>query len=254
MACGGAVTALIRAHVARVTQRGQALVESMVALFWLIPLWFALLFLAELLAAQQAAISSVRHAVILSHLTDGALPRAEIAAIARSRYGDMSADAPWMPSSLRLQLELTEAKPLPSPKQLHEITQSTLLPAGIVTGGDFRLPTSSGIQARAQWSFRLPDFLAAAQTDTPILLTEQLAALHHGWSSRSDTDTRDHVIGMTVQARLAEATTVFDAVRPVIAIIEPAFERFCPGRLDVDIVPSDRTEGSQGGDARPRPC
>lgn len=248
------MTASIRPHVARATQRGQALVESLVALFWLIPLWFALLFLAELLSAQQAAISSVRHAVILSHLTDGALPRAEIAAIARSRYGDPSADAPWAPRSLSLQLEVTEAKPLPSPKQLHDIAQGTLLPASVITGGDFRLPTSSGIQARAQWSFRLPDFLAAAQTDTPILLTEQLAALHHGWSSRSDADTRDHVLGMTVQARLREATTVFDAVRPVIAIIEPAFERFCPGRLDVDIVPADRAEGSQGGDARPRSC
>jgi hypothetical protein len=100
----------------------------------------------------------------------------------------------------------------------------------------------------------LPDFLAANDAKTPIVITEQLSALHHGWSSRSDRDTRDRVIGMTVQARLREATMVFDVMRPVISIVEPAFERFCPGRLDVDIVPSDRTVGSMGGDARSRSC
>jgi hypothetical protein len=159
-----------------------------------------------------------------------------------------------MPKSLSLQIQLEEAKPLPSPKQLHELAQGSLLPARVVTGGNFGLPVSSGVQARAQWSFRLPDFLAANDAKTPIVITEQLSALHHGWSSRSDRDTRDRVIGMTVQARLREATMVFDVVRPVISIVEPAFERFCPGRLDVDIVPSDRTVGSMGGDARSRSC
>ena len=207
-----------------------------------------------LLAAQQAAISSVRHAVMLSHLTDGGLPKADIAAIARTRYASTSSDTPWMPKSLSLQIQLEEAKPLPSPKQLHELAQGSLLPARVVTGGNFGLPVSSGVQARAQWSFRLPDFLAANDAKTPIVITEQLSALHHGWSSRSDLDTRDRVIGMTVQARLREATMVFDVVRPVISIVEPAFERFCPGRLDVDIVPSDRTVGSMGGDARSRSC
>jgi hypothetical protein len=177
-----------------------------------------------------------------------------IAAIARTRYTSTSPDAPWMPKSLSLQIQLEEAKPLPSPKQLHELAQGSLLPARVVTGGNFGLPVSSGVQARAQWSFRLPDFLAANDAKTPIVITEQLSALHHGWSSRSDLDTRDRVIGMTVQARLREATMVFDVVRPVISIVEPAFERFCPGRLDVDIVPSDRTVGSMGGDARSRSC
>lgn len=235
-------------------QRGQALVESLVALLWLTPLWFALLFLAELLAAQQSAISSVRHAVMLSHLTDGGLTKADIASLARTRYASTSPDAAWMPKSLSLQLQLEEAKPLPSPRQLHELAQGSLLPARLVTGGDLGLPASSGVHARAQWSFRLPDFLAATYAGTPIVITEQLSALHHGWSSRSDLDTRDRVIGMTVQARLRDAITVFDVVRPVISIVEPAFERFCPGRLDVDIVPSDRTPGSLGGDARSRAC
>lgn len=254
MAGGGTVTALKKPTNSRPRHRGQALVESLVVLFWLIPLWFALLFLAELLAAQQAAISSVRHAVILSHLTDGDLPKTEIAEIARSRYAASAPDAPWMPKSLSLQIQLEDAKPLPSPRQLQDIAQGALLPARVVTGGDFGLPVSSGLQASARWSFRLPDFLSTAQTETPLLITERLSALHHGWSSRSDANTRDRVIGMTVQARLAEATTVFDVIRPVIAIVEPAFERFCPGRLDVDIVPTDRAVGSQGGDARSRSC
>jgi hypothetical protein len=254
MACGSTMKSSRRQTNWPTQQRGQALVESLVALLWLTPLWFALLFLAELLAAQQAAISSVRHAVMLSHLTDGGLPKADIAAIARTRYASTSSDTPWMPKSLRLQMQLEEAKPLPSAKQLHELAQGTLLPASFVTGSDFGLPTSSGIHARAQWSFRLPDFLPAAQTETPIVITEQLSALHRDWSSRSDVDTRDRVVGMTVQSRLTEATAVFDVVRPVISIIEPAFERFCPGRLDVDIVPSDRTVGSPGGDARSRAC
>jgi hypothetical protein len=254
MACGGTMMLSHRYAHSSSRQRGQALVESLVALLWLTPLWFALLFLAELLAAQQAAISSVRHAVMLSHLTNGDLPKADIVAIARTRYTSTSPDAPWMPKSLSLQIQLEEAKPLPSPKQLHELAQGSLLPARVVTGGNFGLPVSSGVQARAQWSFRLPDFLAANDAKTPIVITEQLSALHHGWSSRSDLDTRDRVIGMTVQARLREATMVFDVVRPVISIVEPAFERFCPGRLDVDIVPSDRTVGIMGGDARSRSC
>lgn len=235
-------------------QRGQALVESLIALLWLTPLWLALLFLAELLAAQQTAISSVRHAVMLSHLADGGLSTADVAEMVRARHDIATADAPWLPKSLDLQIELAESKPLPSPKRLQDIAETALMPARVVTGGDFRLSKSSGIHARAQWSLRLPDFLAAVQPSRPILLTEKLSALHHGWSSRGDLDTRERVVGMTVQARLKEAVTVFDLVRPVISIVEPAFNRFCPGRLDVDIVPADRTMGSQGGDARSRSC
>lgn len=236
------------------SQGGQALVESLIALLWLTPLWLALLFLAELLAAQQTAISSVRHAVMLSHLADGGLATADVAEMVRARHDIATADAPWLPKSLDLQIELAESKPLPSPKRLQDIAETALMPARVVTGGDFRLSKSSGIHARAQWSLRLPDFLAAVQPSRPILLTEKLSALHHGWSSRGDLDTRERVVGMTVQARLKEAVTVFDLVRPVISIVEPAFNRFCPGRLDVDIVPADRTMGSQGGDARSRSC
>lgn len=230
------------------------MVESLVALLWLTPLWFALLFLGELLVVQQAAISSVRHAVMMSHLADGALAKTEMANLTQSRYAIGAADAPWMPQSLRLHVKLEDATSLASPRQLEDLAQAALTPASAVTGGDFRIPKPAYVQARAQWSLRLPDFLSDARVNAPILLTEQLTVLQQGGSSRSDQQTRDRVIGMTVQSRLIEAASVFDAIRPVISIVEPAFERFCPGRLDVDIVPADRTLGSQGGNARSRPC
>lgn len=235
-------------------QSGQALIESLIALLWLIPLWLALLFLSDLLAAQQTAISAVRHAVMLSHLSEGNIGKQEMTDIAQNRHSRESLDAPWMPRSLSLKMRLDHPQPLSSPKQLRELTQSTLAPARLITGGDFRLPTEDGFRAQAQWSFRLPEFLSPAEIKEPILLTEQLSVLQHGWASRSDDETRTRVIGMTVQSRLLAATNVFDVIRPVISLIEPAFDRFCPGRLDVDIVPADRTVGTQAGDARGRSC
>lgn len=234
--------------------RGQALVESLIALLWLIPLWLALLFLSDLLAAQQAAISSVRHAVMLSHLTEGSLEKQQVAELARARHSRGGLDAPWAPSSLSLTTSVTDSPSFSSSKHLRELTQTVLAPASVITGGDFRLPQEEGIRAQAQWSFRLPEFLGVNQIEGPILMTERLSVLQRGWSSSSDSETRDRVMGMTMQSRLVVATNVFDAIRPVISLIEPSFERFCPGRLDVDIVPADRTVGSQGGDARSRAC
>ena len=256
MARGGDAMKITRANPPILCRwhRGQALIESLIALIWLVPLWLALLFLSDLLAKQQAAISSVRHSVMLSHLAEGDLSKSVVAELSRSRYSDETFDAPWAPKSLRLEMRLDHSQPLAAPKQLRELTQTALAPAGVITGGDFRLPTEDGLRVQAQWSLRLPEFLSAANIEGPILLKEQLSVMQHGWSSRSDSQTRDRVMGMTVQSRLIAAAGVFDVIRPVISLIEPAFERFCPGRLDVDIIPADRTVGTQGGDARVRSC
>jgi len=234
--------------------RGQAVVETIVALMLLIPLWLALLFLAELLSAQQHAISSVRHALMLSHQSDSGLRADTIADLARTRFAPGSIEAPWVPQTLEFKIEVDTAATLPAAKQLKELSDGVLRPATVVTGGDFSLGGQSDTRAVAKVSFRLPEFIGSGGELKPILLSESGIALQQAWYSRGDADTERRVRGVTMQGRLVEAGRVFEAIRPVISIIEPAFERFCPGRLDVDIVPADRTSGAQGGDARARPC
>lgn len=234
--------------------RGQAMIETVVALILLIPLWLAVLFLAELLATQQSAISSVRHALMLSHQSERGLDTDAIKDLARSRFSPKAIDAPWMPDALKFDIQLDAVATLPAAKQLRGLADGVLQPATLVTGGDFGLPSQDDARIVATISYRLPQFLGTERRLEPVLLSERTAALQQVWYSRGDIDTERRVRGVAMQGRLVETSRVFDAIRPVISIVEPAFERFCPGRLDVDIVPADRTNGANGGDARARSC
>ena len=81
-------------------------------------------------------------------------------------------------------------------------------------------------------------------------LAQSAAALTDTWNAAGSDMVVRRVSGLVPTRLLGESSDAVRAFRGVLSVVEPAFERFCPGRIDAEALPASRLDGAMGLAAR----
>jgi hypothetical protein len=260
------VTRPIASGAAGVRQTGQALVESAVAVLLLVPLFVAAYLMWVWQDARHASLVAARFVAFEVALGPGS--GAGDAAQARDALGRHVLDARrrgWVSldhgdaaliDAAAVQVEAVPM-PLPDPLDRAESAAFVLLAPALALG-------SGRLDLRRGGAFRSRVVLPASAVVLPGLtgrlegprLTASLALLADPWRAASAGVTRSRVESLSVAGRARQWIEPLRDVRAAIALIEPAFDRLCIGRVEVDVVPQDRLVGGVGApvDLRQHPC
>lgn len=248
-------------------QAGQALVEAVVALLVLVPVFTASYLLWAWQDARHAALVAARFVAFDAALRGAAASGVPAREALRQHVLDGRRRGWWSlgrrPAALvdesAVQVQLSPWA-LPEPLQRTESAAFTLLaPARALGSGALDLQRGGGIRAQV--------VLPAAPVTFPVRferleriegprLTASLALLADPWRAGSAQRSQTRVESLSVAGRTREWVEPLRGVRAALALVEPAFERLCLGRIDVEIVPPDRLAGSSAGlsDLRLNPC
>lgn len=105
-------------------------------------------------------------------------------------------------------------------------------PNGFVTGS---------VEVRAA-DFTLP----ARLPPETLLMRERTALLADEWQASGPAHTTERVAALTVASQVRDLRFVMEPVRWALSLLEPRFSEFCPGRIDPEVVPSDRLIADPG--------
>lgn len=260
---------------------GQALVETLVAVLALLPLWVGVVYISRWHDLQHATIVAARHAAFAAHQSAGREDPARIAQATRARLFSRAAnrfEAPGAeePADLgvrpqwadhrgetmlldrdvgpRIEVAAAEQPELVSRTEQQAILM--LAPARIVGGPPLDLQRSAArgvtVTVPLQHAMDLPVPLSGLR----LTLSERLSLLVDPWAARDPAQVVRRIDSLSPTGGLRELMQPLRPVRWAVSLFEPAFERLCLGRVEPDIVPPDRLSGARGPalDLRARPC
>lgn len=230
--------------------RGQAFTESLVAVLFLIPLLLCMIYLVELMRAEQGAVVSARELVLAAvHTPTGHVPAAlvedlhELAMPADQVVGERR--APRIASIT-----------LPNPAtDVEKVANGLLLPATLVGVGRFDLPeflprrASTGVSLGSTREIGVP-------FDLPVVVEADVAFMAGHGAADSPAEVRSRTAALSVGGALAEVSEPIELLATIASLLEPALRRLCIGRIDPEIVPADRLPDSvtRSSDLRYQSC
>lgn len=245
-------------------QRGQALIEAVVTMLLLVPLFFAIHLMWAWQDARHAALVAARYVAF-----DAALGMpAQEGRSAREALGQHVLNGRrrgWV-SLGASGIELIDDAgvrvgvlpwALPGSLMRTESTAFALLAPALALGsGALDLQRGGGLRSEVTLPARallLPGSFGQVQGPR---LEASLAVLGDPWRASGAAVGHGRVASLSAAGRTREWVEPLRGVREALALIEPAFERLCLGRIDVDVVPADRLVGSVAGplDLRQRAC
>jgi len=229
--------------------QGQALIEALVALLLLLPLWIGVAYFSEwnhadfqvrqaarALVFEQAAqptgpfLTPAATVYLLPVATSGFTQlQTEHAAVARVRVSG----AAQRLSSVSLQIAGSSAA-------------AVHVAGGVLADTP---PARATVRVSLQRQ-RLAPRLAASDPQPTLHLPRDLQLLTDDWSARDLRELTARMDPWVPTGVLAAATAPLRAMEPVIALFEPAIRELCVGRIDPEVVPADRLVGQQA--LRPR--
>lgn len=230
--------------------RGQALLETLVALLFLTPLFFCAVYLADLHRAGLGAALAVREIALASlHDPSGALDPVVVRALQ-----DLAIPADSTSGELR-QPQVEEVYLDSAPRLAETAAGVMLLPAKLLGSGEFDLPPWSARSVTTTVAMG-DTIVLGVPFESPVALRENLFFFVGHGAARGPEQVRARTAALSVAGSLAAAAKPLETVLSVARIVEPALERLCIGRIDPDIVPEDRLAGSTSRppDLRYQPC
>lgn len=245
-------------------QAGQALVEALVALLALVPLFAASYLMWAWQDARHAALVAARFAAFDAALRSVAVPPA----FARAALGQHVLDGRrrgWLslgPQAAALVDDGTVEVGV-SPWALPDSLQRTesaafvlLAPALALGSGALDLQRGGGLRSRVVLPAAAVAWPGSVERLQGPRMSASLAVLADPWRSGSAQVSLARVEALSAAGRTREWVEPLRGVRDALALIEPAFARLCLGRVDVEIVPPDRLAGAVAGpnDLRLVPC
>jgi hypothetical protein len=111
--------------------------------------------------------------------------------------------------------------------------------------GAFGLAATPASSVQARWPIELSSGIAQWIKQDAWTLRESLVWLPDTWVVANKEIYAQRIAAITVPGRLAELSTATSMIKNVLSVVEPSFERFCPGRQALDIVPEDRLANSR---------
>ncbi len=245
-------------------QRGQALIEAVVATLLLLPMFVAAYLMWVWQDARHAALVAARYVAFDAALggqgvsvgqSREALSRHVLDGRGRGWLGidsrgtelidDAGVQVEVLPWALPGSLETTETAAL-----------ALLAPARALGSGVLDLQRGGGVRAAISLQARallLPRTLGRVRGPR---LTANLSLLTDPWRSNGAETSRSRVASLSAAGRTREWVEPLRGVRGALALVDPAFERLCLGRIDVDVVPADRLAGLSAAptELRQIPC
>ena len=230
--------------------RGQALSEALVAVLFLIPLLLCMIYLVELLRAEQGAVAAARElALAAMHQPAGRVSPAlindlqELAMPAHDTVGERLAPQ-VAPGSLSTQAARVETTAL-----------ALLAPARLVGVGEFDVPAflaqraSTGVTLGSTQELGVP-------FDIPVVVRADLNYMVGHGAADSPLQVRGRTAALSVAGALAEAAQPIELLATIASLLEPSLRRLCIGRIDPEIIPADRLPGpvTRSSDLRSQPC
>lgn len=228
--------------------RGQALTETLVATLVLVPMFMAVMWLARWQLVQERAQLATRQALLETFHAGESVDVARVTVRAREAARNVVA------SDVRsFEVDITRGAAPDALTDVDRAAISLLQPASLLGSGPFDLP------AAGTWQIT-----TVARADRPQALAFVDAALR--FESRAtvvvaDVDARDEAAvlqrtaSLSIAGRMRDAAEWLTPVATVLSLVEPAFEHFCPGRIDITIVPVDRLPGAiDPPSLRTQPC
>ncbi len=266
----------------REAARGQALVETLAALLFLAPLGLAVHYLGRWHDIQNATVSAARYAALASVASAGSSASRDIEHSAERRIfstapdrfrssagnegGAIAAGRPaWRTPDGDADLIDPDGRPT---VQLRRVEQPTAVarteglafglvaPAALLGTGAFDLQRSAAVRAEAIVPLRAITSAGARLLPAGVRLQEHLEVLVDAWGARDSRQVAGRVGAFVPATRIGEAVALLVPLRWAITLFEPSFARFCPGRIEPDIVPADRLTGGLRAplDLRTMPC
>ncbi|MBU6377022.1 MAG: hypothetical protein KJS95_00695 [Gammaproteobacteria bacterium] len=233
---------------------GQALLEALAALLFLVPLLLCVIQLAKLdLAAHAASLATREIALAAIHHPAGEV-ESELVRRLRDLAISIDDDAvehaePSVEPSVR-KVELEDA-----PRAAEAVARVALAPALAAGKGEFDWPAWRGQRAVVGISLNAIQSLQLPLAE-PMNFEQQLFFYGgHGAASGPQ-----HVVARTAAlspvGALAEIGQKLEPLAGAASVIEPALDRLCIGRISSEIVPEDRLPlaASRASDLRTQPC
>ncbi len=260
--------------------RGQAMVETLVAVLAVLPLWFGVVYVSRWHDLQHAAIAAARYAAFEAHASGGREDPARIEAITLQRLfsrvpGRFLSAAAAGPADLGVRPQWSDhtggqmldrdAGPrvtvaaAAQPELVARTEQQAfvlLAPARFVGDRPFDLQREAARAATVQVPLRHAQLLPEPMAGLRFTLTERLGLMVDSWSSRDPRQVAARTEALSPVGELRELMRPLDPVRWAVSLFEPAVERLCLGRIEPDIVPGDRLVGARVAalDLRALPC
>lgn len=235
---------------AEALQAGQALIEGLLISLLFVPVLTGAWMLASLHDLQSQIISATRlvaiqrasiptgssarsHLNVTNVLFDPSSERARL-------WRDPLLDQPWlrtvsdvrvdvMPQSLPISIDRPTRAALVSVRSTQWLSGRII---DLVPPDYARVDVAATLDVGQHWAIT-----------APITLREQLVVLENGWSSDSRDDVELRVFAISATNRIRSIEALIRPIRPLLRPIEPSIDTWCPGWLDVEIIPPDRLSG-----------
>lgn len=268
----------MRAPVGRCGARGQAMVETLVALLVVVPLWIGIFYVSRWHDLQHAAIAAARHAAFETWVAAGTVDPAQVEALTRRRI--FSDDPARFVAAAPGAAQAGEARPLwqdsrgarlvaaPGPSvavgrtaQPEEVAEAERFAFGLIgparsLGGppfDLQRDAARGVTVTVPVAHAadLPAPIGGLRFD----LVERRQLLVDPWASAAPVQVERRTAALSTSAALQALVRPLEPLRWAVSTVEPAFARLCLGRIESDVVPEDRVRGARSIlDLRQRPC
>lgn len=259
--------------------RGQALAEVLVALLTLVPLALAVIYIGRWHDLQHTTIAAARHAAFEAWVAAGRVDagavhdatRRRLFSRERGRFTAQRApqgpvgDLPeWRDHAGRRSLlgpagpevRLGRAAQPEEVARTEQLAFAMIAPARAAGGPAFDLQRDAARAATVELPVWHAPGLAAPFGGLRFTLRESLQLLVDPWASRGPGQVAARTDALSPVGAMRDLARPLQPVRWALAQVEPAAERLCLGRIDPEVVPTDRLRAARGPviDLRTRPC
>jgi hypothetical protein len=257
-------------------QRGQAMVEMIVATAVLIPLMLGTVLIARYVDIRSATVQASRYAAFERVTNLRSITDAEIERKVRTRLftvtdspllatDGLANNAQWRDENPNFQDISTPSRRLIArPDDVRTVTRETeptsvaaraasaivgrIDTAGSLTGSNFDLNTrafhTGTVSVRLANLVSLPEPLNALN----LTFTERTAVLADAWQAGGPGAVAERS-GALVPTRLfTEITGILEPLTDALSLFEPALDDLCLGQVNPEIVPNDRLGGASSGE------
>lgn len=236
--------------MSRVNSSGQALIETLVSVLFLTPLFLCTAYLVEFHRTSHTSAVAAREIALASlHAIDGNVNQDDLRAI-----HDLSSPSSGLNGTrLPARLESSDANDVAS--SVERSADLLLAPVRLIGSGDFDVPRWQSRRASTGVSMGSTT-LIGVPVDLPVELRSQVIFFSGHGASDSVAQVRTRTAALSVAGTLAAAAQPIEAVASIASLIEPALRQLCIGRITPEIVPADRLPASvsRHNDMRTQPC
>lgn len=225
------------------------MIESLIGSLFLIPLFLGVWYVGTLQIAHLDIAAGLREAALTVYVRDSVEGVESTLADILSTKTPASDGLDWqIATSVDSQFDST---PL---TQTQRQAEALLSPVTAIASASFDLEPVHPLRLVVTSAIAPTSWSGIAELVPSLRSQQALGVLVGVGGSSGREQTLLRTRGLSPAEWFGSLMSVIDPLRPAIMLLEPSFERFCPGQIDPDIVPADRLPPTIGDDLRSGVC